>query len=460
MARDGVHGRALRDRFAAHRARVVRLPPHPPRFEGAASDGTNRLGEVTVQRRTVLRRSAAVLAPLAQHVRARTVDDPPVARVDGVVDRRLGLDLPDPYRWMENPNDPDWEPFMRGQAAYARAQLDALPLRDQIGCRVAALSASTPAVNQVQRAGARTFVEYRPAGATGFKLYVVDDPGRARRLLYDPERETGRSGSRRSLDYWVASPDGRYVAFGSSLRGSEDSTLRVLRTDDGSLLPEELDRAQYGRVAWLPDSSGFFLSRLRDDAVRGQAHYHDKSAVWLHPQHGDPRDDQRIVGSGDIVDGYAIPASDFPAVMTEPGSKWALLQAAGAVRRHNPVLCARLDDLRSGSGRWRCILTVEGEVTNIALRGQFAAGCEPGTASHRTDDSRNAHGCCSGRQLFRADKRRASGRAPRRQRRQSRRATDAVRGWRSRAVRQYAGSTCTVGVAVRELSSNAMRYAR
>jgi len=51
---------------------------------------------------------------------ARRAAGPPVAKTVDVVDHRFGLTLPDPYRWMENSKDTDWEPFMRGQGAYAR----------------------------------------------------------------------------------------------------------------------------------------------------------------------------------------------------------------------------------------------------------------------------------------------------------------------------------------------------
>jgi prolyl oligopeptidase len=313
--------------------------------------------------------SIAMLSFLPRQARARSAHLPPIARTVDVVDRRFGLILPDPYRWMENAKDPDWEPFMRGQAAYARAQLDAVPRRGQVGRRIAEISGDSPLVSKIQRVGGKAFVEYRPAGAVSFKLYVIDRPDAARRLLYDPEQESDGSGMHRSVDFWVASPDGNYLAFGSSQAGSEDSVLRVLKTLDGSSLPEQLDRAQYARVAWLPDSSGFFVSRLRDGSERGETSYYDNSVVWLHPLRGDPKNDLRIVGGGDIVDGYRIPASDFPAVMTDPGSQWILLHSSGAVRRYNPIFAARLSDLRTGAPRWRSILTLADEVTNSALRG-------------------------------------------------------------------------------------------
>lgn len=321
-----------------------------------------------VTRRDFLSGTASALAlPLLAGAAVAPVGaGPPRARTVDVVDRRFGLVLPDPYRWMENPQDPDWEPFMRQQAAHARARLDAMPERSRIARRIAALSGDLPAVHRIERAGARVIVEYRPAGANSYKLYALE--GEAdRRLLYDPERDTNAGGTALALDYWQLSPDGAHVAFGTSPGGSEDSVVRILRTRDGALLPERLDRAQYARLAWLPDSSGFFLSRLREGAVRGQPDYYDNSVVWLHRLGSDPRSDLRVVGGGDSVDGYRIAASEFPAAITAPNSPWLVLQVSGAVRRHNPLFVARLDEVRAGRIRWRSAATLDDQVTNLVL---------------------------------------------------------------------------------------------
>ncbi len=310
----------------------------------------------------------AVSALVARRADARVGAAPPAARTVDVVDQRFGLSLPDPFRWMEDADHPDWMPFMRGQADFARAILDGLPQRDRISRRVSEISNDLPAVNKLRRVGARTFVEYRPTGAANFKLYVIDAPDGQRRLLYDPERESSDEGHR-SLDYWAVSPDGERVAFGSSLAGSEDSMVRLLKVSDGSLLPDRLDRAQYARLSWLPDSSGFFLARLREGSVRGASDYYENSAVWLHRLGGGGQGDQRIVGGGDSVDGYSIAASEFPALITDPSSHWTLLQAAGASRRYNPVFVARTRDLLKGAARWRAVLSLSDEVTNFTLRG-------------------------------------------------------------------------------------------
>ena len=78
-----------------------------------------------------------------------------------------------------------------------------------------------------------------------------------RSKLVDPNDWPGTSVS---LDWFSPSPDGAYVAFGLSERGSEQSVLHVLETRSGRLLPERIPYTSFGVVAWLPDASGFFYN--------------------------------------------------------------------------------------------------------------------------------------------------------------------------------------------------------
>ena len=112
---------------------------------------------------------------------------PPAARTVDAVDTRLGYTLRDPYRWMEDSKDPDWEPWIRAQGAHARRMLDAMPDHDALLRRIGELTGDLPIASRVQRTGAATFVEFRPSGASVPKLYVIERPGAEKKLLVDPE---------------------------------------------------------------------------------------------------------------------------------------------------------------------------------------------------------------------------------------------------------------------------------
>ena len=120
----------------------------------------------TIDRRTLLMSagSAAALAALPRLAFAAATDGPLVARIEPVTDTYFGTAVVDPYRWMENHADKDWEPFMKSQAAYTRRVLDRIPGRAALARRVSELTGDLEVINTIQVAGPYVFVEKRPAG--------------------------------------------------------------------------------------------------------------------------------------------------------------------------------------------------------------------------------------------------------------------------------------------------------
>ena len=68
--------------------------------------------------------------------------------------------------------------------------------------------------------------------------------------------------SHMSLDWWRASPDGKYVVYGLSKDGSEDSLLHIMTVADGKDLPETIPNTEGANPQWLDDASGFFYTQL------------------------------------------------------------------------------------------------------------------------------------------------------------------------------------------------------
>ena len=101
-----------------------------------------------------------------------------------------------------------------------------------------------------------------------------------------------------ALDWWYASEDGKYVAYGTSASGSEVSTLHVIETASGQLLPDSIERTRACSLAWKHDNSGFFYTRhpRKGDVPDGQEVYHVMS--FYHALGADPAKDPLIFGEG------------------------------------------------------------------------------------------------------------------------------------------------------------------
>jgi prolyl oligopeptidase len=310
---------------------------------------------------------ALSLTLLSRQLRANTrplTPAAPVARIDVVRDTYFGETLSDPYRWMENANDPDWLPFLRGQNAHTRAILDALPMRASLLRRIQQLSSDTVATGRVQRAGGLTFFIQRPQGADNFKLFVRKGGAGHDRVLIDPTKVSDTTGHT-SLDWWRAAPDGRHVVYGLSKNGSEDSTLRVLSVADGSDLAERIGNTQQANPAWLDDGSGFFYNQLTA-AVATPERFLD-SQTRLHRLGTDPNSDPVLMKRG-LVPGVEYERIQAPYIVTYPGARHAILLLSD-VRPEGRAFIAPLADVLAGRPRWTPFAAFEDEVTDFELDG-------------------------------------------------------------------------------------------
>src|ERR1700744_1291574 len=287
----------------------------------------------------------------------------PVARIEVVKDTYFGETISDPYRWMENAQDPDWLPYLKGQNAHTRAIIDALPDRAGLLKRIEQLSGDTVVTGRVQRAGGMTFIQQRPLGADNFKLFVRQGSG-ADRVLIDPTK-LSTDKSHMSLDWWRASPDGKYVAYGLSKDGSEDSLLHVLTVADGKDLPETIADTEGANPQWLDDASGFFYTQLTG-AVASPERYLDAQARF-HKLGTDPKSDPILMKRG-LIAGVDYDKIQAPTIITSPGSRFAILQLAD-VRPEGRWFIAPLADAVAGKAKWISFAGFDDEVTDLELDG-------------------------------------------------------------------------------------------
>jgi prolyl oligopeptidase len=287
----------------------------------------------------------------------------PVARIEIVRDSYFGETLEDPYRWMENDKDRDWLPFLEGQNRHARAVLDALPGRAALLARIQQVSGDTVLTNKIQRAGGLTFIQQRPAGADNFKLFVRS--GGRDRVLVDPTA-LAAGGGHWSMDWWKASSDGRYIVYGLSRDGSEDSTLHVLSVADGRVLADSIPNTQAAVPQWLDDASGFFYNQLTG-AVDTPERFLDSRARF-HRLGTNPADDPILMHRG-LVRGIEFEPIQMPYIVTYPGSRYALL-ALTDVRRESRLYLAQLDDVLADRAHWTQVANFEDEVTSAELDGE------------------------------------------------------------------------------------------
>lgn len=310
----------------------------------------------------MLRPALAVLL-LASSLAAAAAE-PPIARRVDVVDRAFGLEMPDPYRWMEadggrNEALVDW---LEAHNARTRRWLDERPAQGRWRARLAAGQGTQVKRQGYVRRGEHLFFLRSVAG--GSPALVVRDRQGSERVLFDPTA----AGEASALLSFVPSVDGRRIVMAVSAGGSEASELQVLDVASGKRLDGALGPVWgQNQPSWLPDNSGFFYNRMSIDPETGKPSL-QRTAIFLHRIGAPQSEDRRIVGAGD--DGAVrIAAQDLPVLEVTSGSEWAQLYVGGA--RATYRVCVTPVRLLLGDGAerapWRCLVEEEDNVQAVVV---------------------------------------------------------------------------------------------
>src|ERR1700678_3703657 len=256
----------------------------------------------------------------------------PKARQLDLTEEIFGHQDSDPYRWMEDPDSPERAGWLRAQAELFSAQREEWPGRDDLAAQVRELLnigvVGTPAWR-----GERAFFTKREPGQEHAVLCTQAVPGGPVEVLLDP-MAIDPSGLT-TLDAWQPDKEGRLLAYQLSEGGDEESLLRVLDVEMGSVVDGPIDRCRYSNVAWLPGGKAFYYTRRLppSEVPAGESQYHPRG--YLHQ--GSPRaeEDALIFGTGRDKTDY------YHASVSRDG-RWLFLSASRGTAPRNDLWLADL----------------------------------------------------------------------------------------------------------------------
>ncbi len=246
--------------------------------------------------------SSAALTILMFDPGASPAADPgaPATPQQGVIDTYHGVQVADPYRWLENPKDTDVQKWVAAEDARTRQYLDALPQRTSIYDRLyKQIAATSSSYSDLYSAGGAVFALYSQPPKQQPMIAVMDSHLDAKhpRIVVDPNAIDPKGAT--SIDWFVPSPDGKLVAVSMSENGSEDGTLHVFDAASGAQVAEQIPRVQFptggGSLAWREDSTGFWYTRY-PGADRPAAEQHFFQQIYFHRLGDDPAKDAYVAG--------------------------------------------------------------------------------------------------------------------------------------------------------------------
>ncbi|MGA8621316.1 MAG: prolyl oligopeptidase family serine peptidase [Candidatus Sulfotelmatobacter sp.] len=260
---------------------------------------------------------------------------PPKAEARPVAENLHGTKIVDKYRWLEDGTSADTQKWVAEEMAYTRGVLDPLAGREAIHKRLTELL-SIGSVGVPQIGGKYYFYTRREEMQNQPVLYVREGVDGKDRVLVDAN-QLSPDGTI-ALDWFDPSEHGKYLVYGTSPSGSEMSTLHIIETKTGKLLPDTIERTRAASIAWDLDNSGFYYTRYpkKGDVPEGQEVYNRH--VFYHLLGTDPATDPLIFGEGRDPE-------DWPSVSLDNDGRMLLITVSQGWTKTELFLM----DLRKGT---------------------------------------------------------------------------------------------------------------
>jgi prolyl oligopeptidase len=269
----------------------------------------------------------------------------------------FGVEIEDPYRWMEDPAKlPEMTEWTVKSSDATIADLARLPERPSF----------VVLMDRAWRAGA-SFSD--PASAGGKLFFMRQDPdGQVPRLmvreagqervLFDPEPG-------QTIGNYSVSPDARTVAVQVSAGGREMGAIYFLDVATGARKGAPIDQV-WSEIpaAWLPRGMVAYTQSAVPAPGTGRAH--NTHGALIAP--GDAGPGRFVLGTG-VAGAPSFDPSEVPIIQTAPTSSYAVGLGTGALLDER-VFVASADALAKGSPHWRVAIgSYEDQATHHALLG-------------------------------------------------------------------------------------------
>jgi prolyl oligopeptidase len=224
-----------------------------------------------------------------------------------VADEYHGIQVEDPYRWLEDAKDPAVREWTETQNRMVREMLDGIPQRPAFYEELKKIyGEASPEYHSLQvRPGQIFAIKKQPPLQQPLlvTLTSVDDLA-TERVLLDPNQLDPSGGT--AIDFYAASLDGKLVAISISQGGSERGDLYIYDVETRQPLNDVIARVQVptggGSFAWTEDGTGVYYTRYPRSGERPDEELDFYQHIYFHK-----------IGQPESEDAYVI-GRDFPKI--------------------------------------------------------------------------------------------------------------------------------------------------
>ncbi|QIZ76346.1 prolyl oligopeptidase family serine peptidase [Ferrimonas lipolytica] len=201
---------------------------------------------------------------------------PPVSQQEPLVEQLHGVAVTDPYRYLEQLDSAKTNQWVNAQRQYGDNYLAQIPNRDVVEQRISELwdyaSSQAPFFHN-----GREFFFANNGLQSQNVLYMKASEGAQAQVVIDPN--TFSSDGTIALTDVSVSPDGKTLAYGTSVSGSDWQTWQFIDIDSGQSRGDKLKWLKFTGATWAKDGSGVWYARYdepKDGNKMEQVNYDQK----------------------------------------------------------------------------------------------------------------------------------------------------------------------------------------
>jgi len=238
---------------------------------------------------------------------------PPSARQDNVKEVIHGVEIVDPYRWLEDQDSQETKEWVLAENAYTHALLDGLPMRPAVSKRLMEMLRHDTMGSPLEEGGYYFFTR-KGADQDLPGIFRRKGPAGADELLIDPLPMSADHTT--SVGIRAVSADATLMLYAVRRGGEDETELRIFDLKTHRDLPDVLPRALYLGASLKKDKSGFYYTLGKRDVGK---------RIYYHALGSDPARDPLVFGEGYGPDTWLDPlvSEDGRYLLIDVQAGWA-----------------------------------------------------------------------------------------------------------------------------------------
>lgn len=215
----------------------------------------------------------------------------PVSHKTDITNNYFGVDVADPYRWLEFESTEETNKWIREQNETTQAYLSGIPFRNELRTKLQALW-NYPRYESPRKENGIYYFFKNDGLQNQSILYSQKDLKSEAEVFLDPNKFSD-SGTV-ALGELSFSKKAKYCAYTVSKAGSDWSTGYIMETNTKKVLDDKLDWLKFSTLSWQGDD-GFYYSRYPEPKDNGRWTNQNRNHSVYYHKVGDPQSADKLV---------------------------------------------------------------------------------------------------------------------------------------------------------------------